>query len=295
MDDEILEKYKKAGKISVEAKALGIKSVKAGITTTQLADMIEKKIFELGGKPAFPVSIGINEMAAHYAPLKEENIQIREEDYVKIDLGVHIDGYIVDTAVTVRIAGKDDLVLCSEKMNKVALPMFRPGTKISEISEAIENVAKEFKFNPIRNLTGHSIDRFMVHAGEVVPNTKSAVKKVIEEGEVYACEPFCTTGWGMVKEGGLLTIFRALKNVPSRMPEGRKIMELAFGEFESLPFAKRWLQDKISPLKLDMVLRQLLGTNALHEYPVLKEVSGKPVAQTEETILTQDKPLVLTQ
>ncbi len=295
MEKEILEKYKKAGNIAVEAKALGVKSVKAGITTTQLADLIEKKIFELGGKPAFPVSIGINDMAAHYAPLREESIQIKEEDYVKIDLGVHVDGYLVDTAVTVRIAGKDNLILCSEKMNKVALPMFNPGTKISEISEAIENVAKEFGFNPIRNLTGHSIDRHMVHAGEAVPNIKSNVKKVIEMGEVYACEPFCTSGAGMVKEGGLLTIFRALKNVPSRMSEGRKIMELALGEFEGLPFAKRWLQDKISPLRLDMALRQLIGSNALHEYPVLKEVSGKPVAQTEETILIQDKPLVLTQ
>lgn len=294
MDKQILEKYLKAGKIAKETLEYGKALVKGGATALEIAEAIEKKIFALGGKPAFPVNIGINETAAHFTPVLQSKEIIKAEDYVKLDLGVHIGGYIADTAVTIRPAGKDALVECSEKMLGVALALFVPGGKISEIGEAVEGVAKEFGFKAVRNLTGHGLKQYDLHAGTNVYNVKNSSQKILEEGEVYAVEPFCTTGAGLVKDSEPALIFMHLSDKPVRSAEARKIMEMAKTKYGGLPFAKRWLEKSLSPLKMNLALNELSRIGALHAFAQLKEVSGKPVAQSEHTVIVADKPIVTT-
>ncbi len=294
MDKTILEKYLKAGKIAKEALEYGEALVKDGASVLEIAEAIEKKIFELGGKPAFPVNIGINETAAHFTPVLQSRETIKAEDYVKLDLGVHIDGYIADTAVTIRPSGKDKMILCSEKMLEAALPLFVPGGKLSEIGEAIENVSKEFGFNPVRNLTGHGLKQYDLHAGMNVYNVKNFSNKKLEEGEAYAIEPFCTTGAGLVKDSEPALIFMWLADKPVRSAEARKIMEMAKTKYGGLPFAKRWVEKSFSPLKLSLAMNELSRTGALHAFAQLKEVSGKPVAQSEHTVIVAEKPIVTT-
>ncbi|MFH1473835.1 MAG: type II methionyl aminopeptidase [Candidatus Aenigmatarchaeota archaeon] len=294
MEKEILDNYIKAGKIAAHVLDFGCGLVKKDVLTVEIAEKIDKKIEELGGKPAFPVNISINDIAAHWHPQMNDKTVINEEDYVKIDVGVHIDGYIGDTARTVRVAGKDDLIICSEKMLEKAMLMFKPGTTIGDIGEAVENVCSEFGFKAIRNLTGHSIDRYDIHAGTIIPNIKNDSKYQLREGEVYGVEPFCTAGNGVVKDSGKPMIFRWIVDRPMRMLEARKILELARTEFERLPFAKRWIQKKFSPLKVELALRELTNSNALYGYDPLKEVSGKPVAQSEHTVIVDEKPVITT-
>jgi len=294
MENDVLEKYIKAGKIAAQVLNFAKSIVKEDMLVVELAESIEKKIFELGAKPAFPVNLSLNDLAAHYHPVLNDKLAIKEEDYVKIDIGVHVDGYIGDTATTVRLAGKDRLIECSEKMLDNAIKIIRPGITIGEIGETIENTSKEFGFNPIRNLTGHSLDRFDVHAGMTIPNVKNDSKYQLREDEVYAIEPFCTTGNGLVKESSSALIFRWIVDRPTRMIEARKIMEMAREKYERLPFAKRWIQKEISPLKVELALKELLAVNALYGYQPLREVSNKPVAQSEHSIIVKDKPIILT-
>ncbi len=294
MENDVLEKYIKAGEIAAQVLNFAKNIVKEEMLVVELAESIEKKIFELGAKPAFPVNISLNDLAAHYHPALNDKLAIKEEDYVKIDIGVHVDGYIGDTAATVRLAGKDRLIECSEKMLDNAIKIIRPGITIGEIGETIENISKEFGFNPIRNLTGHSLDRFDVHAGMTIPNIKNDSKYQLREDEIYAIEPFCTTGNGLVKESGSALIFRWIVDRPTRMIEARKIMEMARDKYERLPFAKRWIQKEISPLKVELALKELLAVNALYGYQPLREVSNKPVAQSEHSIIVKDKPIILT-
>lgn len=294
MENDVLEKYIKAGEIAAQVLNFAKSIVKGEMLVVELAESIEKKIFELGAKPAFPVNISLNDLAAHYHPALNDKLAIKEEDYVKIDIGVHVDGYIGDTAATVRLAGKDRLIECSEKMLDNAIKIIRPGITIGEIGETIENISKEFGFNPIRNLTGHSLDRFDVHAGMTIPNIKNDSKYQLREDEIYAIEPFCTTGNGLVKESGSALIFRWIVDRPTRMIEARKIMEMARDKYERLPFAKRWIQKEISPLKVELALKELLAVNALYGYQPLREVSNKPVAQSEHSIIVKDKPIILT-
>ncbi len=294
MEETILKKYIQAGKIAKEVLEYGKSLVKEGASVLEIAEAIEKKIFALGGKPAFPVNIGINETAAHFSPTISDKTTIKPDDYVKLDLGVHIDGFIADTAITASPAGKDRLMECSEKMLEVALPLFVPGAKISEIGETIEGIAKEFGFNPVRNLTGHGLKQYDLHAGTNVFNVKNSSGKKLEEGEAYAVEPFCTAGAGLVKDSGPSLIFMWLADKPLRQMEARKILELAKTEYARLPFAKRWLEKKFPQLKLNLALNELTRTGALHAFLQLKEVSGKPVAQSEHTVIVAEKPVVTT-
>ena len=292
--EEEMEKYKRAGKIAGEVLKYAATLVEKNARVVDVAEKIDEKILSLGVNPGFPVNISINEMAAHFTPQLNETLMIKEEDYVKLDVGISVDGYIGDTAMTVRVAGKDDLIECSEKMLAAALEMFKPGTTIGEIGEAIESVSEEFGFNAVRNLTGHSLDRYDLHAGRTIPNIKNDSKYQLREDEIYAVEPFVTTGEGFVKESGSPLIFRWINDVPSRYPEARRILELAKNKYQRLPFAKRWIQKEISPTKVELALRQLIAEKALYGYTPLKEVSEKPVSQAEHTVIVKDKPIIMT-
>jgi methionyl aminopeptidase len=292
MEPEALEAYRKAGKICGAARDYGAGLIKDGARAVDIADAVEKRILELGGKLAFQTTVNINDVAAHYAPLLDDTLTIKSTDYVKLDCGVHIDGWIADTAITIRPAGRDRLIECSEKMLAIALPMFRPGTVIEDMSAAMEDVAKEFKLKPVANLTGHSLERWTVHGGIVIPCIRGSAPKVLSEDEVYGIEPFVTTGKGMVKDSPPPTIFRWIADRPQRDTTARQLLFAAKNDWSHLPFAKRWAQEKFG--NVDLVLNRLVKDGSLWAYNTLKEVSGKPVAQTEHTVIVGDKPVVIT-
>ena len=285
MEKEVEENYIKAGKIASKVREYACSLVQPSAFVLDIVEKIEQRVEALGGMPAFPVNISINDIAAHWHPEYNDQTAIKEEDYVKIDVGVHVGGYIGDTAKTVRVAGKDNLIICSEKMLEEMLKIIRPGTTVGDIGEVGENVAKEFGFNPVRNLTGHSLGKYDVHAGLTIPNIKNDSRYQLREDEVIAIEPFCTAGNGFV---------RWIIDRPTRLVEARKILELARTEYERLPFAKRWIQKRFSPLKVELSLKELLSSNALYGYEPLREVSGKPVAQSEHTIIVKEKPIITT-
>ncbi len=220
MEKEIQKKYLEAGKINKQVRDYAVGLAKPGIKLFDLAEAIERKIEELGGKIAFPVNLSLNSAAAHYTPPLNDPTILKENDYLKIDIGVHIDGYIGDAAVTVR-SEKDKLIECSEKMLEEALKLFVPGEKLSHIGEIIENVTKEFGFNPVRNLTGHRVEQFSVHASPGVLNVKNDSPYVLQEGDVFGVEPFCTNGVGKIKDSSPTLIYAWITDKPIRSPDGR--------------------------------------------------------------------------
>jgi len=293
MNKDIEQKWILAGNITAKALQRGVVLVKEGARVFDIAQAIEAEIKQLGGKIAFPVNISINEMSAHYTPVFNDKTVIKAEDYVKIDVGAHVDGYIGDTAVTIRPAGKDNLIECSEKMLEAALKIVKPGIRVSEIGQVIEETAKKYGFNPVRNLTGHSLEQYNLHAGLTVPNVETFTREKLEDGQVIAIEPFCTVGTGHVKDSGQAQIFMWLSDSSIRSPEGRKILDLGKNQFTALPFAKRWITG-MSTIKMDMALKQLVAARAMHQFLPLKEISDKPVAQTEHTVIVRDKPIITT-
>jgi len=288
MELEELKNYKKAEEISDSVLIFAKKFVKEEMKILDLAEKIEGRIRELGGEVAFPVNISINENAAHYTPDIDDMIVLREGDLAKVDFGVHVNGYIWDRAFSVLIGEeKNDLIVAAEKAVENAVKMIKPGVKVFEISEIIENTVNKFGLKPIYNLSGHGLKRFVQHADPSIPNSKNKIQYEIKEGQAIAIEVFTTNGIGLVKESGQTLIYMYVQDRPIRLWEGRKILEKAKTEFNGLPFAKRWITDVATGAKLDLALRQLVEMNALRPYSVLKEESNAMIAQAEETVIVK--------
>ena len=100
-DKEALEKFKLSGKILRESREEIRKFVREDMPIIQVCEKAESLIREKGGKPAFPCNVSINEVAAHYTSPPNDEKRIPENAVVKVDMGVHVDGYVTDTACTV--------------------------------------------------------------------------------------------------------------------------------------------------------------------------------------------------
>jgi methionyl aminopeptidase len=284
---EGLEEYREAGRIASEVREWSRKLIKPGALALEVAEAIESRIKEKAGI-AFPCNVSLNDVAAHYTPFANDPLAFSEKDLVTIDLGAHIDGYIADTAYTIDLSGENGkLVEASEAALEAAISLAKPGASISDIGEAVENEIRSRGFRPIENLTGHQLEQYELHAGIPIPNIKVPYDKTLEEGMAFAIEPFATAGRGRVVEGGRTEIYSFLQMRPTRLQEGKKVLNLA-AERQGLPFPERWFSD-LNQFKLKMALRDLTKRDALHSYPVLHDAEKGLVSQAEHTsIITEE-------
>ena len=292
--EEEKAKYIEAGRIAAAARDAVLPKIRPGALLLDIAEEIERRISEAGAKPAFPVNIGIDEIAAHFTPQAGDKRIIAPGDVVKIDVGAHIDGYIADMAFTV-CSEKSPLVAAAEKALKAGLSMMKPGVSISEVSGAIYDAITSAGFGPIVNLTGHSIGRFDFHGQIPIPNTRQPWEYELKEGEVFALEPFVCESAGRVEDSEPVEIYQFVRRRPVRSPEARRILDLAEKDFGGFPFAKRWLAGNMTPLRLGVALLELERVGAIRSYPVLKDMHGRKIAQAEHTVIVAEKPLVTTE
>lgn len=296
MEKEILEKYVKAGKIAAEAREFAKSLVKEGARILDIAEKVEDFVRKKGGEMAFPLNISINEIAAHYTPIANDQTVLKAEDIVKIDIGVHVDGYIADTAFTVALTKdleKQRMVVAIEKALEEALKIIKPGVNIGKIGEIIEKTIRQAGFKPVQNLSGHLLERYDVHAGLTIPNIKIDTSETLKEGMVVAIEPFLTDGGGAVKDSEKAMIYRYVQDRPVRLQAARQLMKIARDDFRGLPFATRWIKN-FSPIILETALRQLVEAGSFYKYNILKEVASGTVTQAEHTVIVLDKPIVST-
>ncbi|MBW3018053.1 type II methionyl aminopeptidase [Candidatus Woesearchaeota archaeon] len=287
---EDLENWKKAGQIAAQALDYGRKLVKPGVKLLDVAEKIEQKIIDLNGFPAFPVNIGLNDIAAHYTPTRNDET-VFSDQLVKLDVGAHVDGAIGDTACTVDLSGKyGDLIKASEDALEAAIKIVRAGATLGEIGKAIQDAIKAKGFLPIVNLSGHGIDFYETHVPPTIPNVSTGDDTELEEDEIIAIEPFATNGQGAIKESHHAEILSIEKERNVRSMFARDVLREAL-KFNGLPFAKRWINAK----GLDFGLRELVRSGIAKEYPPLPEVSGGVISQAEHTLLVQKKGcLILT-
>jgi len=271
--------YEEAGKIASKARNLGYSLLKEGILYREVVEVIEDFVKNSGARLAFPVNISVNECAAHDTSGEGDERCFEKGDLVKLDIGVHLDGYIADTAVTKEIGSRRyvEMIRANEEALRKALKVARPGVQVREIGKVVEEVASKYGFNVIKNLTGHSISRYELHAGLGIPNYDNKDKSTLEEGMVVAIEPFFTDGVGYVIEKGEPKIFRVVKK--GRV--GRELLKKLEEEYHGLPFSKFWVKDP----KLSLLCRE----GALKAYPPLVEKSGGMVSQFEHTLIVGGK------
>jgi methionyl aminopeptidase len=287
-----LDNYIRAGQIAAQVRENARKKNHVGRTLYEICDSIESEINELGGQPAFPVNISLNEIAAHYTAEPNDQIVIKDTDVVKIDLGVHIDGYVADTAVTISYDSKyDQLIKIAELSLYEATKIAKLATKSSEIGKTIENTITYNGLKPIQNLSGHSLERYVIHAGKSIPNIKTYGPSFsLMPNQAYAIEPFVTTkdGLGIVYEGKIRNIFSLVSRKPTKNKDTDEFIIYLWNRFKTLPFALRWLVNDFAESKTREMLDYLIKKKNIRSYPILVEGNNKIVSQAEHTVFISE-------
>jgi methionyl aminopeptidase len=289
MEQDVFELYIEAGKIASRVLSAGAREIRVGAGFLEVVESIEAMVTDTGAGLAFPLNISLNEDAAHDTASAGDERIFSEGDVVKLDLGVHVEGYVADTATTIDLGDHPLLLEASSEALASAIRLVRPGTSVGELGEVIQKEITSRGFLPVANLTGHGLGRYIIHMPPNIPNIAIAGGAVLEEGMVFAIEPFASTGAGHVSEKTRIEIYQQMLIKPVRMPQARKILDKVRPR-NGLPFAKRWL----AGTRLDIPLNTLVREQILHAYPVLSDIAGSYVSQHEHTIIVTEEGCTVT-
>jgi len=296
MKQNEIESYVKAGEIAKEVKSFARGLIKPGVKLIDIADGIDAKIVELGGEPAFPVNLSLNEIAAHYTPAPGD--ETVAEGLLKIDLGVAIDGYIADTAFSMDLTEDGrfgEMLELNEKLLAAATAVIKDGVEVHEVGDVVQdslekwNKEKSSSFTVIKSLCGHSLAQGDIHAGLTISNYRNENHTELEGA--FAIEPFVTTGVGDIYEGALGGIYVLQSDDQVRDRDARALLKYIKDTFGTLPFCERWIGGEFRKVKFSLAM--MVKQGILHHYPLLIEKSKKPVSQFENTfVLSGDKVIV---
>ncbi|KAK2967485.1 hypothetical protein RJ640_009667 [Escallonia rubra] len=236
-------------------------------------------------------------VAAHWTPNSGDKTVLQYDDVMKLDFGTHINGHIVDCAFTVAFNPMfDPLLEASREATNTGIKESGIDVRLCDIGAAIQEVmesyeveinGKVFQVKSIRNLNGHSIGPYQIHAGKSVPIVKGGEQTKMEEGEFYAIETFGSTGKGYVRED--LECSHYMKNfdvghTPLRLPRAKQLLATINKNFSTLAFCRRYL-DRLGETKYLMALKNLCDAGIVQPYPPLCDIKGSYVSQFEHTIL----------
>ena len=194
MNDEIFEKYLDAGVLAAKILRRSAQEIRVGVSYLDLVESIELQVEEEGAVLAFPLNLSLNEDAAHDTASPGDARVFAKGDVAKLDLGVQIDGYIADTATTIDLGSNSLLLEASERALDAAIKAVRPGATAGDLGAAIQKEIEGRGYRPISNLTGHGLDRYILHRPPTIPNVGVNGGVVLEEGMVFAIEPFAKIG-----------------------------------------------------------------------------------------------------
>ena len=287
-----MEDFVKAGKIASQAREYGRKLIKPGVSLLEVSDKVESKIESLGGGFGFPTQISRNVIAAHYCAHPNDETLFKEGDLVKLDLGVHINGSIADTACTIDLGDNNELLEASKNALQNAIKILKPGLPIGQIGRVVQDTITDAGFSPVKNLCGHGVGKFIVHKEPSIPNFDNGDPTELFDGQIIAIEPFASSGVGIIHEVEPASVFMQVASKSVRNPITRSILK-QIQSYNNLPFTNRWLTKDFSEVKVNFALRDLLQNNVIRSYGPLKEKKGL-VSQHEHTIIIREKPIVTT-
>jgi len=287
----------KAGSIASQVREEAKSIVEVGKPVIEICEFVRRRVSELGGGLAFPCNVDIDHVAAHYTSPLGDTTVVEDGSLVKVDIGVHVDGYIADTAATVCFnPSLRGLVDAAEAGLEAAIKAVRAGARSGDIGTIIERAIKARGAIPIRNLTGHRMARYVVHAGQSIPNVPDSNGHTLREGEVYAIEPFSVppTASGMITDGppGHIYLFKKKRRV--RSEAAKRMLKVIQSEYRTLPFASRWIQGKFPGQEGVEAFSELLRSKCVYSYPQLVERSRAPVAQAEHTVIVAEDGCTVT-
>ncbi|HEX2022617.1 MAG TPA: type II methionyl aminopeptidase [Candidatus Thermoplasmatota archaeon] len=296
MDAAAQEKYRKAGEVAGRAREYGATLVKPGVKLVDVAEAVEKFIRDHGAQPAFPCCISVDADAAHDTPAPLDERVFAEGQVVKLDCGAQVDGWIGDTAITVEVGATPHgrLLQAARDALAAAVETVKPGVQVRDVSAAVEAAIRGHGFQPVANLTGHSVDRYHQHAGVSIPSVAATARGQLLPGMAVAIEPFATDGQGKVRDAGGGHVWHFQAPRPQRDPTARAALDYIARHHPDLPFAERWIANAVPAAKVAYAMKLLERSGAVKQYPVLREAGGGQVAQFEHTFLILEDGVVVT-
>ena len=334
VDDSSLKYWHDAGHVARRVLEAVKEFIEPGKSWHETIVEAERLIKRNGGKPAFPATLAVNNLAAHFTtnhsvakPAEWEREMIFETgDLVKVDIGVHINGHIGDNALSFEVgnSGKHtEQIKAAKESRDAAIEMLHPGTPWYKVGAAAAQPSIDAGFQPIRNLCGHQLKPWELHAGVSVPSyacgpDHPGFRGLVEEGCVYAVEPFNTTGSnGRIKnigERNSSNIYRITGNVNWKRalarkqlkPLGAQLARNLEERYATLPFAERWafpMLEKPFPdadeesrqTKWNALVKKLISIRFLETYHALGCEDGGMIGQFEHTVMVNSGgPEILT-
>jgi len=328
LDSDVIGSLTAAGQIHKEVRRFLQPYLRPGVKLLDIANIIELKTEELtkqlinyDGKPVnkgigFPVGLAINECAAHYHPAPGSNQIIGKSDIVKIDFGVEVNQWIIDSAFTVYFDNKFDVLaeavrdatFTGIKNIGIDVSIAEWGAQIQEIMESYEIKldGKTYPIKSINNLGGHNIRQGIIHGGMFLPSVDMTgyfpSDYRFKEG-VYAVETFGSTGQNHVTDSvkGDCNLYRinpdkfSQKSSNGLGTETFNFLKDIYTKFKTLPFTDRYVElFNINGYKSH--LKTLSSNKFIHSYPPVCVNPGAYTAQYEHTVyIGEGKKIVFSQ
>lgn len=273
LKSEFVNDYRHGAEAHRQVRQWAAKNIKPGQSLTDIANGIEDSVRALVGHQGleegdaliagmgFPTGLSINHCAAHYTPNAGNKMILQQDDVMKIDFGVHVNGNIVDSAFTMAFNPRYDPLLEAVKAaTNAGIKEAGIDVRLGEIGGIIQEVMESYEVEidgttypvkPIRNLNGHTILPYNIHGGKSVPIVKSNDMTKMEEGDVFAIETFGSTGNGHVLEDGEVSHYAKRMDAPKvdlRLSSAKSLLNVINRNFGTLPWCRRYLdrlgQDK---------------------------------------------------
>ena len=320
MMEDLYSKVRLGAEVHRQVRNFAQSICKPGIPLVDFCTQLENKnrelVMERGLEQgiAFPTGCSLNHVAAHYTPNNGDNTVLSYDDVMKVDFGVQVEGRIIDSAWTVAFNPKyDELLKSVQAATEAGIRAAGIDVRLCDIGEEIQEVMESYEVDlqnngkleqvkAIRNLNGHSIGPYQIHAGKSVPIVKGGCDESIkmEEGEFYAIETFGSTGRGYVIEDMECSHYMKrfdCPHVPLRMQSSKRLLAHINKTFGTLAFCRRWLEREdggssfVHPTggakqeKYMGALKNLCDLGIVQAYPPLCDTKGSYTAQYEHTFI----------
>ncbi|KAM9829701.1 proliferation-associated protein 2G4-like [Syngnathus typhle] len=311
-DDLVVTKYKMAAEIANQALKIVVETAMSGVSVLSLCEKGDAFILTESGKIfkkekdmkkgiAFPTCVSVNNCVCHHSPLKSDpDVALKDGDLVKVDLGVHVDGFIANVAHSFVVGvtkekpltgRKADAILAAHLCAEAALRLVKPGNQNAQVTEAWNKIAKSFKCTPIEGLLSHQLKQHVIDGDKTIiqnptdQQRKDHEKADFEVHEVYAVDVLVSTGEGKAKDGGLRTT--VYKRDPNKvyglkMKTSRTFFSEMERRFDKMAFTLRAFEDE-GKARLGVV--ECAKHELLQPFNVLQEKEGEFVAQFKFTVL----------
>ncbi|KAI9361625.1 peptidase M24, structural domain-containing protein [Zopfochytrium polystomum] len=319
LSQEVIAKYQSAAEIANRALAKVVEAAVEGARIIDLCELGDQTILQ-GTKSAyakkkdmrkgiaFPTCVSPDSVICHLSPTSsdaEATPALKASDTVRVELGVHIDGYIAQAAHTFVVGAtpdapvtglKADVLAAAHYSAEAALRLLKPGKSNWDVTDAIAKVAADFGCTPVQGMMTHQLQRNVLDGNKrIILNPSEKQRKdtesiTFEEGEVYALDILISTGDGIPRplETHRTTIF---KKVPQasyslKAASARNAFGIIRKEFGDMAFSLRqFKQFDLSEAKARLGLQECQNHGLITPYQVYYEKEDKEIAHLIMTVL----------